>query len=51
MPGHDVPVGELSWAAYQVGAYRRAGADGTITWNATTMVLVRAWAGGTAGTS
>ncbi|GAA3777347.1 enolase C-terminal domain-like protein [Plantactinospora mayteni] len=49
MPGVDVPVDDLSWAAYRVPT-DAAEADGTITWHATTMVLVRARAGATVGT-
>jgi len=49
MPGVDVPVDKLHWAAYRVPTDAPE-ADGTITWNATTMVLVRVQAGGTVGT-
>ncbi|GIG90521.1 enolase C-terminal domain-like protein [Plantactinospora endophytica] len=49
MPGVDVPVDDVSWAAYRMPT-EGAEADGTITWNATTMVLVRARAGAAVGT-
>jgi L-alanine-DL-glutamate epimerase-like enolase superfamily enzyme len=49
MPGTDVPIDKLHWAAYRVPTDQPE-ADGTITWDATTMVLVRAKAGGTVGT-
>lgn len=45
----DVPVEKVDWAAYRVPTDAPE-ADGTITWNATTMVLVRVTAGGTVGT-
>jgi len=45
MSGVDVPVDKLTWAAYRVPTDRPE-ADGTITWDATTLVLVQAHAGG-----
>jgi L-alanine-DL-glutamate epimerase-like enolase superfamily enzyme len=45
----DVPVDKLHWAAYRVPT-DEPGADGTITWDGTTMVVVRAEAGGAVGT-
>jgi L-alanine-DL-glutamate epimerase-like enolase superfamily enzyme len=49
VPGVDAPVDKLRWAAYRVPTDQPE-ADGTIAWNATTIVLVRAHAAGVVGT-
>lgn len=49
MPGIDVPVNSVRPAVYRVPTDQPE-ADGTIAWDATTMVLVRAGAGATVGT-
>lgn len=49
MPGADVPVEKLHCAVYRVPTDQPE-ADGTIAWEATTLVLVRAEAGGAVGT-
>lgn len=49
MPGADLPVEQLHCAVYRVPTDQPE-ADGTMAWEATTMVLVRAEAGGVQGT-
>jgi L-alanine-DL-glutamate epimerase-like enolase superfamily enzyme len=48
VPAADIPVDKLTCAAYRIPTDRPE-ADGTITWDATTMVVVRTQAGGTTG--
>jgi L-alanine-DL-glutamate epimerase-like enolase superfamily enzyme len=48
-PGVEVPVEKLTCAAYRVPTDQPE-ADGTIAWDATTMVLAQAHAGGRTGT-
>jgi L-alanine-DL-glutamate epimerase-like enolase superfamily enzyme len=47
--GVDPPVDRLTWAVYRIPTDQPE-ADGTFSWDATTMVLVRAHAGGEIGT-
>jgi L-alanine-DL-glutamate epimerase-like enolase superfamily enzyme len=49
MSGVEVPVDKLTVAAYRIPTDQPE-ADGTISWDATTMVVVRAHAGGQVGT-
>ncbi len=45
----DVPIEKITWSAYRIPTDQPE-ADGTYTWDATTMLLVRAHAGGRVGT-
>ncbi len=49
MPAAEVPVDKLTWSAYRVPTDLPE-ADGTFSWEATTVVVVRAEAGGRVGT-